>query len=77
MAKVRLQIPDNASLNVAGHVYQAGDEFEAERDASVEQWLSAGAVTEVKTAGEKTRRKTFGSDRPGGGSRLPEEAPGG
>jgi hypothetical protein len=78
MAMVRLQIPDNASLNVAGHVYRAGETFEAERDDTVEQWLAAGTVEQVKIgrpkgSGRKTsgvrsaRRKTSArADPPGG-----------
>jgi hypothetical protein len=31
MAKIKFQVPPNASLNVAGHIYRPGDVFEAER----------------------------------------------
>jgi hypothetical protein len=34
-----------------------GDLFEVERDETAEQWLRAGAVTEVRTAGPKTTRR--------------------
>jgi hypothetical protein len=56
MAKVKLQVTNNATVNVEGRIYRAGESFELERDDTAAQLLSAGTVTEVKP-----RRKSSGS----------------
>jgi hypothetical protein len=66
MARVKVRIPENVSLNVGGRIHRAGDELEVPRDETLEQWLSAGFVTEVKQTKRKTttnRRKASGSLR--------------
>jgi hypothetical protein len=42
MAKVKLRVTDNTSLNVEGTIYRAGDVFGLERDDTAKQLLSAG-----------------------------------
>jgi hypothetical protein len=42
MAKVKLRIVENASLNIGGRVYRAGEVVEIDRDDTAEQWLAAG-----------------------------------
>jgi hypothetical protein len=67
MTTIRLQIPENALLNVAGHIYRSGDVFGAERDETVEQWLRAGTVEQVKVGRPKgSGRKASGKRSPGG-----------
>jgi hypothetical protein len=67
MAKVRLQVTDNRTVNVEGKVYRAGDVLELERDSTAEQLLSAGSVVEVKPARRSgtAKRKTSGVTRRG------------
>ena len=48
MAKVKLRIVENASLNVGGRVYRTGDVVEVDRDNTAEQWLAAGWVVELR-----------------------------
>jgi hypothetical protein len=48
MAKIKVRIPENASLVYEGRVYRASDELEVVRDDYAEQLLSAGHVVEVK-----------------------------
>jgi hypothetical protein len=72
MAKVKLRVTDNTSLNVEGTIYRAGDVFGLERDDTAKQLLSAGSVTEVKAPKRSSGRKTSGkrtsrSRAPGGG----------
>ncbi|MBA3737325.1 MAG: hypothetical protein H0W97_02030 [Actinobacteria bacterium] len=59
-AKIEVRVTDNASLNVDGRIYRAGDVLTVERDDTVAQWISAGWASEVKKAG-KPRRKASGS----------------
>lgn len=60
MAKVKLRVTDNTSLNVEGTIYRAGDVFEIERDYTAKQWIGAGFVTEVKSRRKTSGRKTSG-----------------
>ena len=48
--RVRLRVPENVTLTVEDRVLRTGDEIERDCDATVEQWLAAGFVTEVETA---------------------------
>lgn len=59
-AKIEVRVTDNASLNVDGRIYRAGDVLTVERDDTAAQWITAGWVSEVKKAG-KSRRKASGS----------------
>jgi hypothetical protein len=60
MAKVKLRLTDNTSLNVEGTIYRAGEVFEIERDDKAKQWLGAGFVSEVKHRRKRSGRKTSG-----------------
>jgi hypothetical protein len=59
MAKVKLEVANNVSLNRDGKIHKAGDTFEAERDDEIKRWLELGYVSEVKTrrAAKKTARR--------------------
>jgi hypothetical protein len=65
MAKVKLQVTDNRTVNVDGRIYRAGDVLELERDATAEQLLSAGSVVDVKARRwtGTVKRKTSGVTR--------------
>jgi hypothetical protein len=65
MAKVKLRVTDNTSLNVEGTIYRAGDVFGLERDDTAKQLLSAGSVTEVKVRRGVPGATPLGSERPG------------
>jgi hypothetical protein len=53
MAKVKLEVAHNVSLNREGKIHKAGDIFEADRDDEIKRWLELGYVSE-----DKPRRKT-------------------
>ena len=56
MAKVKLQVADNVTLNRGGGIRRPGEHFEAERDDEVEQWLRLGYVSEIKRVVARPRR---------------------
>ena len=58
MAKIKLEVANNVSLNRAGKIHKAGDTFEAERDDEVERWLALGYVEQVKAPRRKTAKTT-------------------
>jgi hypothetical protein len=60
MAKVKLEVANNVSLNREGHILKSGDIFEAERDDEIKRWLELGYVREVKARrlAKKTARRT-------------------
>ena len=57
MAKLKLLVADNVSLNRDGVIRRPGEVFEAERDDEVAQWIKLGYVSEHKAKKSTARRK--------------------
>jgi hypothetical protein len=57
MAKIKLEVAHNVSLNRDGKIHKAGDTFEAERDDEIERWIALGYVVEQKSSRRRSSRK--------------------
>jgi hypothetical protein len=57
MAKAKLEVAQNISLNRAGTIYRPGDTFEAEKDDEIERWLALGYVQKVRIRRRKAAKK--------------------
>jgi len=56
MAKLKLEVAHNVSLNRDGKIHKAGDTFEAERDYEINRWIALGYVVEQKSARRRARK---------------------
>jgi len=49
MAKLKLLVADNVTLNRDGTIHRAGDVFEADNDDEITQWLKLGYISKKAT----------------------------
>ena len=56
MAKIKLEVANNVSLNRDGKIHRPGDVFEAENDDEIKRWLSLGYVQKVRIRRKSTRK---------------------
>jgi hypothetical protein len=56
MAKLKLEVAHNVSLNRDGKIHKAGELFETERDDEISRWIALGYVIEQKRPRRKSRK---------------------